>query len=310
VIARARLDRHPARRWRVVVCLLTAALAFPAPARAHVPLDRQIVDLNARIAGRPAEASLYLKRGEIHRSRSDWNAAAADYRRARELDPALDVVDFCRGRMLLEADRPAEALPILDGFLLKHPDHAGALAARARVRARLGLSLPASEDLSRAIAQYRPTLNADPDLYLERARALAEGGEPRLEEALRGLDQGLGALGPLVALGLYASELEVRLKRFDAALARIDRLAAFSPRKESYLVRRGAILEAAGRTAEARQAYALALQAIASLPDGRRGARAVDDLAARARAGLARLGPSCPVRSAPAPTAQTPGASR
>ncbi len=277
-----------AARRLAVAGALAAVLALSPPVRGHVALDRQIADLDARIAARPADATLYLKRGEVHRSRSDWQAAAADYRRAHELDPALEVADFYLGRMLYEAGRPSEAIPSLDRFLAKHPDHPGALAARARGRARLGRNLEAAEDYSRAIAGHGPVRPADPDLYIERARALVAAPEPRLAEALDGLEEGMAALGPLVSLGLYAIDLEMRLGSFDAALARINRLAALSTRKESYLVKRGAVLEAAGRNDEARRAYALALEAIASLPEGRRAARAVDDLAARARAGLAR----------------------
>ncbi len=99
----------------------------------------------------------------------------------------------------------------------------------------------------------------------------------------------MAALGPLVSLGFEAIDLEVRLRRFDAALARIDQLSAGSPRRESWLVRRGEILEAAGRDAEARQAYESAMDAIAALPAGRRAVPAVADLAASARRGLQRV---------------------
>ena len=271
-----------------VAGLLVVLPATFRPALAHPAPDRQIAEVNRLIVARPRDATLFLKRGEIRRGLSDWKAAAADYRRARELDANLDAVDLCLGRMLVEAGRPQEAIPALDRFLAKHPDHSMALASRARALARLGRSVQAADDFSRAIAQHQSPGHADPDLYLERARALAEGREPRLDEALRGLDEGMAALGPLVSLGIYAVDLEVRQRRYDAALMRIDRLAALSPRKESYLVRRGAILEAAGRPAEARQAYAQALEAAATLPPGRRKVPAIEDLASRARAGVER----------------------
>jgi len=275
-----------ALRRLAVAGLLVALTATFGPALAHPAPDRQIADLDRLIAARPRDATLFLRRGEIHRGLSDWKAAAADYRRARQLDPALDAVDLCLGRMLVESGRPQEAIPALDRFLAKHPDHPMAIASRARALARLGRSMQAADDFTRSIAQSQP--HADPDLYLERARALAEGREPRLDEAIRGLDDGMAALGPLVSLGLYAIDLEVRARRYDAALERIDRLAAVSPRKESYLVRRGTILEAAGRPAEARQAYAQALEAVAALPPGRRAVPALEDLASQARAGVDR----------------------
>jgi len=189
--------------------------------------------------------------------------------------------------MLLDAGRPAPALDSLDRFLRRHADDPEALAERGRALERLGRHVDAGRSYSRAIAQYRAPATPDPDLFLERARALAAAGRPEVDEAIRGLDEGIAVLGPLVSLGLYAADLEVRLGRYDAALARIDRLAKLSPRQESYLVRRGAILLAADRREEARQAYAEALADIARLPEERRAARAVQDLEAKARAGLA-----------------------
>ena len=69
---------------------------------------------------------------------------------------------------------------------------------------------------------------------------------------------------------LTAIDLEVRQKRYDAALARIDTVAAATPRKETWLARKGEILRQAGRPAEAREAYRAALQALESLPPARR----------------------------------------
>ena len=174
------------RRLAVAGLLVVHTTTF-GPALAHPNPDRQIADLDRLIAARPRDATLFLRRGEIHRGLSDWKAAAADYRRVRQLDPALDAVDLCLGRMLVESRRPREAIPALDRFLAKHPDHPMAIASRARARARLGRSVQAADDFTRAIAQSQP--HADPDLYLERARALAEGQEPRLDEAIRGLDE-------------------------------------------------------------------------------------------------------------------------
>ena len=287
VTARNRKARsRPAAAGAVILCL-----ALFAPAFAHLATDRQIAGLTERIARSPDDAVLYLRRGELHRARTEWEAAARDYRRARKIDPALDSVDLCFGRMLLEAGRPARAIESIDRFLAGRAGHAGALAVRARALLRLERNVDAARDFTRAIEETRPPRSPDPDLYLERARALAATGAPRLREAIRGLDQGMAALGPLVSLGLYAVELEVRLGRFEAALARLDRLASQSPRKESWLVRRGDILEAAGRHEEANQAYEQALAAIAHLPPERRSARAVQNLEARARSRLASPAP-------------------
>ena len=60
--------------------------------------------------------------------------------------------------------------------------------------------------------------------------------------------QFIAALGEPVTLQLFAVDLEVQRERWDAALERIDRIAARSARQETWLLRRGEILEQAGRS--------------------------------------------------------------
>jgi tetratricopeptide (TPR) repeat protein len=111
-------------------------------------------------------------------------------------------------------------------FLAHEPGHADALIVRGRAHAKLGDAKAAAADFTRAI-EARPL----PDLYVERARTIAQLRPLGAESALRGLDQGITRLGPIVTLELEAIELELQLKRFDAALARLDRLSAQSAGK-------------------------------------------------------------------------------
>jgi tetratricopeptide (TPR) repeat protein len=184
----------------------------------------------------------------------------------------------------------AEAKATLDRFLAREPAHVEALATRAQALDALGRHREAAEDLTRAIAAVPASARPKPSSYLDRARALERTG--RLDEAVRGLDEGLVRLGQPVTLELYAIELELARDRFDAALTRLDRIAAASDRKESWLVRRAEILERAGRGEAARQAYSDALAAIHALPAGRRSNRAVRRLEESATAALARLAAS------------------
>jgi predicted negative regulator of RcsB-dependent stress response len=106
---------------------------------------------------------------------------------------------------------------------------------------------------------------------------------------VRGLDDGIKKLGPLVTLELCAVDIEVKDKQYDAALARLDLLAAKSPRKESWLARRGDILLQAGKTEEARKAFQTALDAMETLPPARRNVPAMLELQTRLREQLAKL---------------------
>ena len=93
-------------------------------------------------------------------------------------------------------------------------------------------------------------------------------------------------MGPLITLQLYAIDLEAKQKSYDAALARLDKVAAASPRKETWLARKGEILQLAGRPEQAADAFQAALKAIAQLPDTRRYVPAMQELEKRIQAVL------------------------
>ena len=259
--------------------LLTVAICISlesSVASAHEGLHEQIAAITAKIKRDPKNAALYLQRGEAHRLHRDWAEAAADYDRAERLQPSLNIVDLARGKMLFESRRLQRAKFVLDRFLRQQPGHVEGLITRARVLAGLGACLDATTDFTQALAA-----TPDPDLYLERARVLADGRYT--EEALRGLDEAIKRLGPLITLQLAAIDLEMRRKDYDAALTRLDAIAAQSERKEKWLVQRGEILRAAGRRDEARAAFSAALVAISSLPPERRQTRAITALQVRAQ---------------------------
>lgn len=283
--------------WKGLTHLTAALLAAlacclwltPPPVAAHGPLHEQIDGLTRRIQADPRQAALYLRRGRLHTYHGDWEAALADYDRAAQLDPALEELGLARGRTLLGAGRHHEAKAELDRFLASHTNHAEALVTRARVCRALGLHRAAAEDYAHAIAVEEGAGAAAPEHYLERARALAAEGAAASEEALRALDEGLGRLGPIPALQLYAIDLEVAHGRYDAALARIDHAAARSPRPESWWARRAEILERAGRPGEALTAYEQALVELVSRPAERRRAAASAQLENQVRSALDRL---------------------
>ena len=269
------------------VRLLAALFLLATVAAAHEGLHGQIAEVTARIKRAPLDANLYLRRGELYRLHQDWRRAAADYDRAARLQPALAVVDLARGKMLFEAGRPQGAMLALDRYLLNQPRDVEALVTRARVFVKMGRRIEAGRDFTTAI---NLTSTLQPELYIERSRALADAPGSNMGdtiEALRGLDEGLTKLGPLVTLQLCAIDLELRRKNYDSALARLQTVAAQSPRKETWLVRRGEILLLGGRKREAQEAFAGALAALQSLPTHRRRTRAVADLEARLRITLA-----------------------
>jgi tetratricopeptide (TPR) repeat protein len=265
------------RLQSVILLLLVFTLQ-----RAFAQADEreEIVTLTEQLRKEPDKAALYLRRGDLNRIVQNWDAAHADYDRARTLDPKIDDIDFRRGRLFLEANWPLSAKLALDRFLATHTNHVEALVARARAHTKLGHSLAAADDYTRALEL---TPQSQPELYIERAQTLAAAGEHQLDAALKGLDDGIKKLGPLVTLQLAALDIEVGQKRYDAALARVEGLIASSPRKETWLFRKGEILLQAGKSAEARAAFHAALQAIDTLPPARRNVPATAALEKRIR---------------------------
>lgn len=267
--------------------LAAGACVAPAPrAAAHGELDDLIRDATTQIAQSPRNPQLYWLRAELHRSHCDWDAAQADLERAQTLSNRWHFLHFARARLFLDAQWFQSAKVAADRFLAIQPGHAEALMTRARAQVRLGEGVAAARDYSEAIRVSAPPT---PELYLERAQALAAEGGPHLAEALRGLEEGLAELGPLVTLQLAAIEIEIQQNHVDAALARIDKLMAHYPRKETWLARRGDILRQAGRTREAAEAFQAALQAMETLPATRRAVPAMVDLEKRIRSSLASL---------------------
>jgi tetratricopeptide (TPR) repeat protein len=257
------------------------AVAWPAAVRAHGDLHEQIQALTAEIAKDPANAMLRFRRGELHAWHEDGAAALEDFRKAEELDPSLAIVDLARGRLWLRANKPAEARAALDRFLSRHPEHADARIGRARALAKLGEHRAAADDYARALESHP---DPRPEHYVERARALAASGSAG--EAVRALDEGMRRLGPAVTLQLEAIDLEVAAKQFDAALARVDGVLASVARRESWLLRRGEILRAAGREKEARESFGAALRSIEALPSRHRSTALTLELERRARVAL------------------------
>jgi len=278
-------DRVRGGLWHVVAVLLVASSSL----QAHGDLHEQIAAVTQRIAEHPRDAALYFRRAELHRQHEAWDSAWADLETAGRLDAALADLERLRGQVLLESGRPAEARPHLDRQLQRNPEDGLAYLFRARALFACGLAKEAARDYTRALARLeRP----QPQHYLERAQAQRQAGPVYYADAIRGLDEGLARLGTNVSLELAAGDIEIELKQYDAALARVDRIAAQAARKGPWLFRRGEILERARRPDEARAAYAQALAAIEALPRARRHVRMTNELEVRVRAALARLGES------------------
>jgi predicted Zn-dependent protease len=254
-------------------------LVWLVPLCAHGVTSEQIKQLTAQIQRAPTNAELYVRRGELHRQLGNAKAALEDFDTAQKLAPERLEIDVYRARLHLDANVPELAQLVLDRYLKLRPHHTEAVLLRAQVNEKLGAHTLAIQDYTIVLSRLA---QPKPELFVARAQLQIEAHQ--LEAALTGLDDGIAKLGALVTLQSFAVEIEVKRKRWDAALARLDTIAAQSPRQEHWLVQRAEILLQAGRYDEAQQSLTTALQLIAALPDHLRRAPAITALEAKARA--------------------------
>lgn len=260
--------------------LVAASAVLQMPVFAHQDLDETIAELTQQIKASPQDAGTHLQRGELHRLHRDWRAAAADYDRAEILDPNLTEIRVARGRMFLDSGDNKRALIELDAALDAHPIEARHLRGQALMNQ--GRPSEAAADYWAVIKQSK---HPEPDDYLDCARAYSAAGDDA--RALKVLNTEGAKSG--MAIETAALELEMKMSRYKDALKRVDRLTASANRKETWLARRGEILEKQGRTDEAHTAYEAALTALESLPPARRQAEASVRLTETLKSALSRL---------------------
>jgi len=251
-------------------------------AAAHDDLAEQVVAVTRKISRDPRNAELYLYRAELYRADGHWQKAEADYKTAKTFSSKMISADLGLGLLYLITGRYQESKTSLDVFITRQPENFQALAARGQAQSKLGQGKAAIQDYTSAL-RIRP----DPEVYIERAHL--QTAHDGLHEALAGLDEGIQRMGSVVTIELYAIELEMKLRHFDEALIRVDRISKQSERQETWLAQRGDILRQAGRPEEARKAYREALLAIESLSPGKRGTRYTRDLEDRIKKALETL---------------------
>ncbi len=238
--------------------------------QAHGPYQEEIADLSARLTKRPHDLTSLLRRGELYRDHArsggtnDLLAARADFQMVLTLRPGNFLAQFGLAQVDADAGAWAHALARLDALLAVSNQVVAVHLLRAEVLAKSGQPAAAV----RAYTEGLRRLNEPrPETYLARARAQLAATPDDYPAAIAGLDEGIARLGQVPGLQLLALELASRAGDFDRALLRLDQLAAASDRQETWLARRGDLLETAGRADLARTAWKQAVQELDRLPE-------------------------------------------
>ena len=246
----------------VLLVLLSVAL-FVAIARGHGDRHEHLARLDAEIEADPNSGAHLLERAAAHRRLGHHEASLADLDRVAALSPDNHQVHFLRGLTHLRGGELDEAEDALRRYLGTVPESASGHVALAETLTAQGRHLAAAGEYTLAIAAQPTPI---PDHYLARAKAYRAAGQPHLQLAVGGLDEGMASMGPLITLQRLAIEIEHVRGNHAGAIARIDRVLAKAPRKETWLVNKGRILAAVGQQAEALDTFRLARAALESLP--------------------------------------------
>lgn len=273
---------------KATLLLLSAALLVIRAERAdaHGDLHEQIARVSSLIEKEPGNAELLLQRGELRRLHAEFVEAAADFEKAAALRPDWPQVGIAKGRLALSSGKFEMAVAEMDRLLPKNPEYPEGWLIRARARVRLAEYVSAAKDYTEIVRRVE---KPEPDVFLERAAALVAAGDVHFAPALAGLEEGMTKLGNIVTLDLAALDLELKMKRFEQALCRIDRVLKTSKRRDSWLARRGDVQVLCGRTEEARGSYNEALEAIAALPAHHQATAATAELKKRVTTALGKL---------------------
>jgi tetratricopeptide (TPR) repeat protein len=269
------------------ICAIVAlALMTCGPFQLHADgtYHEKLVALDERLASDPADATAWFQRGCLCLSTGDWQVALAGLEKTDRLAPGRFATDLPRGQALAAGGHFEMARTVLADFIAAHPDHAGALAARARVLSRLGRIEDSAADYRAALGRMP---DAEPDFILEVADAMAKRGLNN--EALAVIDAGIKRLGQTPSLVLKAVEMEMAAAQFDAALRRVDAVRKAAARPEPWMVKRASTLAQAGRVDASRAAWREIIAHLAALPAQERTSHSMSIIAGQARVALTAL---------------------
>ena len=247
---------------RVAIGLLCAAILVQSSS-GHGDRSEHLARLDAQIEANPDSVRDLLERAEAHRRLGHYDESLADLDRVLAIDPGNRQVHYLRGLTHVDHGEPSKAEASLRRYIGSKPDSPSAHAALAETLTQQGRHPEAGDAYTHAIA-VQPT--PIPDHFIARAKAYRTAGNQFLDLALKGLDEGMSSMGPLVTLQGLAIEIELDRGNHAGAIVRIDNVLANAPRKETWLVRKGSVLASIGHEDEAFDAFQLAKATLESLP--------------------------------------------
>ncbi len=246
--------------------ILSLAAALPVMA-AEDDLAEAMEAVNQQLAANPNDPQLLVQRSRLYTQGSQYDLAVADLNQADRLG-GLPTLQYEKAQLFLTAGWYETGLEHANRHLAANANDQQAYLVRARLLTKLN-RLPEAANDYMAVMKRAPDA-ASVEIYVEGAKAITTEDGAHLNQALKMLELGISKVGPIVTLQSAALEAEVRQNNWDAALARVEKISAQMPRKDTWIAKKGDILVKAGRYDEARKAYQEALTAIEKLTPAQR----------------------------------------
>jgi len=234
---------------RGVIVVLLAWLAIPSPAVAHPDTPRRLEEVARDLLQRPGAPDLLYRRGclLLDEEYANYPQALQDLTAVLGA-PGITDARLFRATAFLRLGDVTQAVSDLDAYVRASPDDVRGYERRFEARLAAGRKKDALADLEAAL-RVQPRA----DLYLRLAALQAEAGET--SRAFATYEDGIARLGRPLELVVALVDAATRAGAHAKALEWLAVLEAEGGRRERWVLRRGEVLEAAGRAAEAAAAY-------------------------------------------------------
>lgn len=240
----------------------------------------QIKELNKALNAKPNNVALHLQRGFTHARLAHWDASAADFAKAHELDPKNIQALEGQAWATFYNHKIGKAIRLLTDAIALDPRRGSLYEQRAEMREMLAEHEVAIADLDKALELgYINRL-----VYYQKAKCIYNLG--RFEESLKVLDSGtdikkpnlreaelrysiylnLGRYKEAYEQALYAvkispksgtayeikAECEIRLNKLKEASESLTKAISFHPERIKYYLRRSFVYAKLGDKAKAK----------------------------------------------------------
>jgi tetratricopeptide (TPR) repeat protein len=219
---------------------------------------------------RPPETGVLLALGTARRSQGALESAAADFRRAIELDPRLDEARLALAEILLDTNRTAEAWTALTPVPDSTAQPARLRLLRARALERMARQDETGDTTKKMIAELEACLELDPDnvdalhLFVQARRRLgdldgARAAANRHREALAAHDL---AATQLAMKALVQGGIAMEQGDEQRALAAWEKGLADEPRNTNLHCALAPLYQKLGRKEDARASFTVLREAM------------------------------------------------